>query len=216
MLANGSQLITEPSVRLKIFPRWVLPVQDDSKEKNNPVSVSEPSTHSEGPKEASHNPDWPHVQQVLIVDDNDINRRLLSVFMKKSKTPFKEAKNGLEALDLYREAEKKFDTILMDVSMPVMDGMTSTRHIREHEAQLNLEAAHIIALTGLTSASAKLEAWTSGVDDFLTKPVDFAMLRKLMKAGRGGEGTGFMEEDDLKSIKEEEPGKKAQELSKDS
>jgi CheY-like chemotaxis protein len=82
----------------------------------------------------------------------------------------------------------------MDISMPVMDGMTSTRLIREYEMDNNLTPSHIIALTGLTSASAKLEAWTSGVDDFLTKPVDFKKLEQLMEAGRGGEGTGFLKE----------------------
>jgi CheY-like chemotaxis protein len=135
-----------------------------------------------------------NVQQALIVDDNAINRRLLSAWMKKHKIPFKEAKDGLQALEAYKEADGKFDVILMDISMPVMDGMTSTRLIREHEKNKDLTPTHIIALTGLTSASAKLEAWTSGVDDFLTKPVDFKKLESLMEAGRGGEGTGFLDE----------------------
>ena len=74
-------------------------------------------------------------------------------------------------------------------------GMTSTRLIREYENKNNCTPAHIIVLTGLTSASAKLEAWTSGVDDFLTKPVNFNKLDGLMRAGRGGEGTGFLRAD---------------------
>ena len=55
--------------------------------------------------------------QVLIVDDNAINRRLLSVFMKKQKLPSKEAKDGLQALEEYKEADGKFDIVLMDISM---------------------------------------------------------------------------------------------------
>ncbi|KAH8723063.1 hypothetical protein GQ44DRAFT_761306, partial [Phaeosphaeriaceae sp. PMI808] len=112
-------------------------------------------------------------QHVLIVDDNPINRRLLSVWLKKNALPFKQANDGLQALNLYKEFGGKFTVILMDISMPVMDGMTSTRFIRDFEKAHNISPAHIIALTGLTSASAKLEAWTSGVDEFLTKPVDF-------------------------------------------
>ncbi|KAH7405982.1 hypothetical protein DE146DRAFT_608460 [Phaeosphaeria sp. MPI-PUGE-AT-0046c] len=134
------------------------------------------------------------ISQALIVDDNAINRRLLSAWMKKHKIPYKEAKDGQEALDTYKDANGAFELILMDISMPKMDGMTSTRLIREHEKENNLTPAHVIALTGLTSASAKLEAWTSGVDDFLTKPVDFKKLESLMDAGRGGEGTGFISE----------------------
>jgi CheY-like chemotaxis protein len=140
------------------------------------------------------NPTNPHVQQALIVDDNSINRKLLSAWMKRHKIPFKEAKDGQQALDIYKEAGGKFDVILMDISMPVMDGMTSTRLIREHEKEKEFTPSHIIALTGLTSASAKLEAWTCGVDDFMTKPVDFKKLESLMEAGRGGEGTGFLKE----------------------
>jgi CheY-like chemotaxis protein len=131
------------------------------------------------------------VKQALIVDDNAINRKLLSAWMKRHKLPFKEAKDGLQALNTYKESGGLFDVLLMDISMPVMDGMTSTRLIREHEKEHGLTPRHIIALTGLTSSSAKLEAWTSGVDDFLTKPVDFKKLEALIEAGRGGEGTGF-------------------------
>ncbi|EAT92190.2 hypothetical protein SNOG_00695 [Parastagonospora nodorum SN15] len=135
-----------------------------------------------------------HITQALIVDDNAINRRLLSAWMKKHDLPFREAKNGQQALDMYKDTSPPFDTVLMDISMPVMDGMTATRLIREFENEKGLQAAHVIALTGLTSASAKLEAWTSGVDDFLTKPVDFKRLEGLVRVGRGGEGTGFMKE----------------------
>ncbi|KAJ4373931.1 hypothetical protein N0V83_002670 [Neocucurbitaria cava] len=142
--------------------------------------------------------DVPKAQQVLIVDDNAINRRLLSIFMKKRKLLYKEANDGLQALERYKDADGKFDVILMDISMPVMDGMTSTRLIREHENNHSLKATHIIALTGLTSASARLEAWTSGVDDFLTKPVDFKQLERLMKAGRGSAGTGFLSNEESK------------------
>lgn len=95
---------------------------------------------------------------------------------------------------MYKDTSPPFDTVLMDISMPVMDGMTATRLIRDFEKEKGLRAAHVIALTGLTSASAKLEAWTSGVDDFLTKPVDFKRLEGLVRVGRGGEGTGFMKE----------------------
>ncbi|KAL5119498.1 hypothetical protein ACEQ8H_002563 [Pleosporales sp. CAS-2024a] len=131
--------------------------------------------------------------KALIVDDNPINRRLLAAWMKKHQIAFQEAKDGQQALDLYKAADGAFATVLMDISMPVMDGMTATRLMRDFEKdKTERQASHIIALTGLTSATAKLEAWTSGVDDFLTKPVDFARLSELMRVGRGGQGTGFV------------------------
>lgn len=111
--------------------------------------------------------------------------------MKRHSLPFKEAKDGLQALNTYKSSNGAFDVVLMDISMPVMDGMTATRLIREYEKEEGLEPSHIIALTGLTSSSAKLEAWTSGVDDFLTKPVDFRRLESLIERGRGKSGEGM-------------------------
>lgn len=189
---NGSQLVSELGPSLGLYP--TSPYR--SKSEGSEVSVSETSDRagsaSKGTTNKTRELQLPGDQPILIVDDNAINRRLLAAFMKKRKLPYQEAKDGQQALQAYQDADGKFDIILMDISMPVMDGMTSTRLIRQHENIKDLKAAHIIALTGLTSASAKLEAWTSGVDDFLTKPVDFNKLESLMKAGRGGEGTGFL------------------------
>lgn len=189
---NGSQLVSELGPRLGLYPS--LPYRSRSEESQ--ISKRSTLENRTLPREpVASNPKDIHIPEnppVLIVDDNAINRRLLAAFLKKQNFAYQEAKDGLQALEKYKEAEGKFSVILMDISMPVMDGMTSTRLIREHEKITHLTSTHIIALTGLTSASAKLEAWTSGVDDFLTKPVDFGKLQSLMKAGRGGEGTGFL------------------------
>jgi DNA-binding response OmpR family regulator len=67
------------------------------------------------------------------------------------------------------------------MSMPVMDGMSATRAIRQYEQEYNISRCCIIALTGLASASAKLEAWNSGIDHFMTKPVNFKTLDKFLK-----------------------------------
>ncbi len=65
--------------------------------------------------------------------------------------------------------------------MPVMDGMAATRAIRQYEQEYNIPRCCIIALTGLASASAKLEAWNSGIDHFMTKPVNFKALEDRLK-----------------------------------
>ncbi|CAO2657602.1 Nn.00g037280.m01.CDS01 [Neocucurbitaria sp. VM-36] len=208
---NDSQLVSELGPRLgECAPMPFRPKADsfDNEHRLSEEDALPPLETSIGESKISPLPKIEETtkdQQVLIVDDNAINRRLLSVFMKKQKLPFKEAKDGLQALEAYKEAGGKFDIILMDISMPVMDGMTSTRMIREHETEQNMEPAHIIALTGLTSASAKLEAWSSGVDDFLTKPVDFKDLESLMKAGRRNVGKGFLNEESKKKVDEKLP-----------
>jgi CheY-like chemotaxis protein len=71
---------------------------------------------------------------------------------------------------------------MTDMSMPVMDGMTATRAIREHEQNNNMPRSCIIALTGLASSSARLEAWSSGIDHYITKPVKYRELRELLQS----------------------------------
>jgi CheY-like chemotaxis protein len=126
----------------------------------------------------------------LLVDDNKINRQLLVMFMKKHKFSYAEAEDGQEALDAYKASclpgphsdapSRRFDVVLMDISMPVMDGMESTRRIREFEKENGLVRSNVIALTGLASAQAQVEAEASGIDVFMPKPVKFAELKKLL------------------------------------
>jgi CheY-like chemotaxis protein len=101
--------------------------------------------------------------------------------MKKNKYEYQEAENGLQALELYRADPPIFKVVLMDMSMPVMDGMTATRAIRQHEQNTGIARCRIVALTGLASASARLEALSSGVDHFMTKPVNFKALDELVR-----------------------------------
>ena len=76
---------------------------------------------------------------------------------------------------------RRFDFVLMDISMPVMDGMESTRRIREFEQEHGLKKTKVIALTGLASAQAQIDAASAGIDLFLPKPVKFAELRGLLR-----------------------------------
>jgi CheY-like chemotaxis protein len=64
--------------------------------------------------------------------------------------------------------------------MPIMDGMTSSHQIRKFEREQRLDRTTIVALTGLVSASAKLEALESGIDSYITKPVNFTKLTELL------------------------------------
>ncbi|KKY19435.1 putative histidine kinase g7 [Diplodia seriata] len=141
--------------------------------------------------------DNPHLR-ILVVDDNPINLQLLVMFMKKHKFAYTEATNGLEAFERYKDATmkvkpsqqhpssilKSFDFVLMDISMPVMDGLASTREIRRYEHENGVMPAKIVALTGLASAQAQEEAMGSGIDDYLPKPVKFAELKKLVEKKR--------------------------------
>ncbi|KAF2641630.1 hypothetical protein P280DRAFT_469219 [Massarina eburnea CBS 473.64] len=124
--------------------------------------------------------------RVLLVDDNAINLKLLVVFAQRQNLHYAEATNGLDALNLYKERalatdppSKPFDFILMDLSMPVMGGLDSTRLIRGFESEKGLQRSAIVALTGLASAQDQQEAYDVGVDEYLVKPVKFADIRRV-------------------------------------
>jgi CheY-like chemotaxis protein len=84
------------------------------------------------------------------------------------------------------------------MSMPVMDGMSATRAIRQYEQEYNVPRCSIIALTGLASASAKLEAWNAGIDHFMTKPVNFKALGKFLKKEASHEKAAYKPADTSK------------------
>ncbi|KNG50319.1 histidine kinase g7 [Stemphylium lycopersici] len=128
---------------------------------------------------------------VLLVDDNAINLKLLVVFAKRQNLRYVEATNGLEALETFKSEARSFSTptrpfdfVLMDLSMPVMDGLTSTRQIRQFETKMGLPKSHIVALTGLASAQDQSDAQEAGVDMYLVKPVKFADIKRIF----GGKG----------------------------
>jgi CheY-like chemotaxis protein len=124
--------------------------------------------------------------RVLLVDDNAINLKLLVVFAKRQKLRYCEAINGLEAFETYKSEalsssppSRPFDFILMDISMPIMDGLTSTRSIRKFEQDHDLPRSTIVALTGLASAQDQQDAQDAGVDMYLVKPVKFADIKRV-------------------------------------
>ncbi|KAK4501312.1 hypothetical protein PRZ48_007120 [Zasmidium cellare] len=139
---------------------------------------------------------------LLLVDDNPINLQLLVTYATKNGHRRIVATDGQQAIDAYKnacdeashdnqvdhgpvvsegvKAPLKPQVVLMDINMPVLDGFEATRQIRAFEKLKGLRPAKIIALTGLGSASAQQEAFTSGVDLFLTKPVRLKELTKIL------------------------------------
>jgi CheY-like chemotaxis protein len=120
--------------------------------------------------------------EFLLVEDNNINLDILSIYMKKLSRAYHTATNGAEALEAYKANPKHCKYIFMDVSMPIMDGFEATRRIRAYERENQLKPCVIFALTGLASESAQQEAFGSGVDLFLTKPVKLKELGMILRS----------------------------------
>lgn len=120
--------------------------------------------------------------RVLVVEDHPVNRMILEAWMSTSSHVTATAENG--ALAIQAANEQPFDLIIMDVNMPVMDGLTATRNIR-NGAGPNAETPIVVL-----SASARNEdheaGLDAGADAYLNKPIDFAALADLMGRASGG------------------------------
>lgn len=117
----------------------------------------------------------------MLVEDNSINLKILESYMKKLGHKYTTAMDGQQAVDAFEKDAGRYKCIFMDISMPVMDGFEATREIRVLESQRSLSRCQIFALTGLASASAQEEAFASGIDLFLTKPVKLKELSKILE-----------------------------------
>ena len=115
--------------------------------------------------------------QILLAEDEPINRVLTETLLRQADVEVTAVENGQLAV---REAKKRcYDVILMDVQMPVMDGLEATRKIRDHERQ---HGGHqcIIALTALAMQGDREKCLQAGMDDYLTKPVEKADLIDIL------------------------------------
>jgi CheY-like chemotaxis protein len=125
---------------------------------------------------------------ILLVEDNELNRDMLSRRLKRAGHTVLNAVDGQEAVDqaLGRNAlERAPDLVLMDLSLPVFDGWEATRRIRSALAGAPLP---IIALTAHAMVGEREAALAAGCDDFDTKPVDFERLTAKMAALLGPAG----------------------------
>ena len=112
-------------------------------------------------------------KHVLIVEDNEVNQKVITEFLKRLGAKVNVAENGMQCLDYWRIQPNKFDLILMDCQMPIMDGFEATRLIRKEEEYMQADSRiPIVALTANVIMEDRQRCFDAGMDDFLSKPVD--------------------------------------------
>ena len=107
--------------------------------------------------------------KILVVDDAEINRRLVRVMLERAGASVDEAENGQVAVQ--KVSERQFDVILMDMQMPVMDGYTATGILRKNGVSLP-----IVALTANAMSGDREKCLQAGCSDFVSKPIDMDIL----------------------------------------
>jgi len=117
---------------------------------------------------------------VLLVEDHEVNRIVAEEMLLDAGLSHVAAGNGVEAVEAFAKAAPK--VILMDISMPVMDGYLATRKIREIEAERHLPRTPIIGLTAHAMQGDRERCLDAGMDDYIAKPVSAAKLTAMIEA----------------------------------
>ncbi|MCB0336141.1 MAG: response regulator, partial [Bdellovibrionales bacterium] len=118
---------------------------------------------------------------VLVAEDNRINQIIIRKILESQGHQVIIGSNGNEAVELSRTHQ--FDLILMDVQMPLLDGLEATRQIRTREQEHGADAIPIVAVTAHAMEEEKMRCLLAGMTDFVTKPIDtktlFAVINRL-------------------------------------
>jgi len=116
--------------------------------------------------------------KVLLAEDNKINQRIMTLTFKQMGVKCDIASNGKEALEMHQK--NLYNLILMDMQMPLMDGLEASRLIRDFEKETNqTKRVYIVALTGNDISDKEEECLKAGMDDFMEKPLQENLLTEL-------------------------------------
>lgn len=115
---------------------------------------------------------------VLVVEDNEVNQDLILRVLKKHGVQVDTAANGLEAVDKFKN--NSYDLILMDINMPVLDGLAASRQILDIETKNTLPHTPIVALTAHATKGDREKFLTAGMDDYIAKPFEIKVLRNIL------------------------------------
>lgn len=139
---------------------------------------------------------------ILLAEDNKMNIKLATIFLTKQNHKVTVAENGQIAIDMLKA--KPYDLVLMDVEMPVMDGLTATRKIREGEAGEKYKDIPIVAMTAHILPEFKQKAEEAGMNEFVTKPLNLhkvtRVLAKISKSSPEESAESTIEEEAPKKV----------------
>jgi len=123
--------------------------------------------------------------RILLADDHPANRKVVEIMLAATEMELVTVEDGQQAVEAF--AAGGFDLVLMDMQMPVMDGLTATREIRAMEAERGLKRTPVVMLTANAMAEHVASGRAAGADGHLTKPVTLVSLFEAIAAAMNGE-----------------------------
>jgi CheY-like chemotaxis protein len=117
--------------------------------------------------------------RILVAEDHPVNQLLIDKILSGLGQSTVIVPDGAKALDIL--SKESFDLVLMDVQMPVLDGLDATRRLRAGEAGELNRHVHVVALTAATTSEERQQALDSGVDDLLSKPYVTADILRVIR-----------------------------------
>ncbi len=114
---------------------------------------------------------------ILVVEDNDLNQRVAKEFLEYNGAVVEIAQNGKGAIDILNGSQRSFDCALMDVQMPIIDGLEATKIIRSDS---RLTDTLVIAMTTNVDQKDRQLCFDVGMNDFIAKPIDFVFLVSIL------------------------------------
>jgi len=118
----------------------------------------------------------PDARTIMVVEDYDDTRLLLKKGLEGLGYSVLEASNGQEAVDI--AAREHLDLILMDLDLPILDGIVATQQIRQ---QTETEHVPIVAVTAYPMSYTHVKAFAEGCDEYMSKPIDMSELARLVE-----------------------------------
>jgi CheY-like chemotaxis protein len=129
----------------------------------------------------------PRPLTILLAEDNELNQRFIVEFLEQRGHEVLAVPDGRQALDAL--AGRRFDLVLMDISMPVMDGLEATRAVREHDGSLFDPAIPIVAVTAHAVKGDAERFMAAGMNAYVAKPVDLNLLDRVVAGFAGVKAT---------------------------
>ncbi|NHK28535.1 response regulator [Parvularcula flava] len=138
-------------------------------------------------------------RRVMMAEDNEVNQLVVRHMLDKERYQLDIVGNGREALDRYQQDPKGWDLILMDISMPVMDGVEATRRIRGFEMAEGLDPIPVICLTAHVLDKARETCAEAQMSDYLSKPIQRDLLVGMIERWASDNGSGEGDQSDDRS-----------------